>query len=106
VGRFWPVGDRGLRAFERNARGPSWTSEMEPTIRCRAATGGVRGSNEAREGSPSADMKRGRAEGQHPGRRETPSSGNLFRSASSRDTSRPEDRGCARIASTEADASE
>src|SRR5580658_2400651 len=34
-------------------------------------TRGVRGRNAAREGSTSADMKRGRAEGPHPGRRKT-----------------------------------
>jgi len=94
----------GPHALESSARGRSWWSEQEPTRRCRETTGGVRGRYTSREGSSSADMKRGRAEGQHPGRRETPPSNQ--RSASSQDTSRLEDRGCARSGSTEADASE
>jgi len=95
----------GPRAFERSARGSSWRSEQEPTRRCRVATGDARGWDASREGSTSADMKRGRAEGQHPGRRETPPSIHTC-SASSRNTFRPEDRGCTRRESTEADASE
>jgi len=71
VERFWSLGETEPRPLESSERGRSWRSEQEPNRRCRETTWGVRGGNAFREGSTSADMKRGRAEGSHPGRRET-----------------------------------
>jgi hypothetical protein len=71
---------------------------------CRETTWGVRGRDAFREGSTSAVMKRGRAEGQHSGRREASPRTNS--AASGKTTFRPEDRECARGESAEAGASE
>jgi len=72
VERFWSLGSTDSRAREQRA-GRSWRSVKEPTAGAEGTTRGGRDGVTAREGSTSADMKRGRAEGQHPGRRETPS---------------------------------
>jgi len=70
VERFWSLGETEPRPLERSGSGEELAVGIGAEGWCRETTWGVRGRNASREGSTSADMKRGRAEGSHPGRRE------------------------------------